>query len=108
MPRVRRKGIRRLDALDFDQLGDLLWGPDTRQSYFESPLARRAAYFGHREMVLGHVHAGQRPWAFYEYELREHPPEISNQAPFLRGKGLLEPWEEAQLQAWESIRKESK
>jgi hypothetical protein len=108
MPRVRRRGKQRLRDLDFDQLGDLLWGPDSRHSYFESPLTRRAAYFEHRERVLEHHNAGQRPWAFYEYELREHPPEISNQAPFLRRKGLLEPWEEAQIAAWESIRMEAK
>jgi hypothetical protein len=106
--RKRRTPKQRLDTLTFEQLGELLWGPDHRGSYFENALQRRAAYFYHREAVLADQNAGQRPWAFFEYELREHPPQISKQAPFLRRKKVLTQAEEAQLAAWESIRKEAK
>jgi hypothetical protein len=101
MPRARRRGKQRIMDLTTDQLFELMWGPNS-PSEFQSPLTRRAAYFYHRDEVIEHHLAGQRPWAFYEFDLGEHPPEISNQAAFLRQKGLLEPWEEAQLAIWES------
>ena len=115
MPRARRKGKQRIADLTFDQLGELIWGPGApdgiafnpatnanRRSEFASPLTRRAAYFMHKDAVMEHHLPGQRPWAYYEFDLREHPPEDVAEAAFLRSKGLSEPWEEAQLQAWES------
>jgi hypothetical protein len=135
MPRVHRRGKERLRDLSFDQLGELLWGPGApdsiafnpatianRRSYFESPLVRRAAYFGHRDEVLADHNAGQRPWAWWQFEARERPRENvrkvegydwrgqliyydvnESEADCLRRMGQLQPWEEAQIAAWASI-----
>ena len=138
MPRKRRKAKVRTGEMSNDQFWELklgLPGPDSeaftsphrlRRSAFESPFLRRAAWYQHRDELMEFHVAGQRPWAWWEFEASERPrkairkvkvsvPEPrmgqydefeedeEDQAAALKRLGLLEPWEAGQLAAWADI-----
>ncbi len=81
------------------------------------------AYFLHEEQVLNLERvAGRRPWGWWQWraprradeteqrlDLRLHPasperPLPADQAAELRRLNLLEPWEDAELSRWESLK----
>jgi hypothetical protein len=113
MPRRRR--LSKQIAVDDAQYLDLHFGgwPNA----FASPFLRRAAYYRVREQLLAECSAGQRPWAWWEYDAPEQPRPIGK-THILQGRpvtfsedrtdcldrlGLLEPWERADLAAIAAI-----
>jgi hypothetical protein len=118
MPRKRLRAKARWDVTSDQKLELVFDGPSfgdeiafseelpqRLRSCFETPILRRAAWFKHREELMASRSAGSRPGGFWWYEARERPREGESQADCLKRLGLLEPWEEAQLAAWESIRR---
>ena len=105
MPRVRRRGRGRQTDLDIGQHFELTIGPDDHRPAFKSPFTRRAAWFMHKDDLLAAVNEGTRPWAFYEFELKEHPPQgFRAEQRFLEERALLTDEEKAQIAAWESLK----
>jgi hypothetical protein len=78
--------------------------PARLRSAFTSPFLRRAAWFKSREELLADHSAGHRPGGFWWYEARERPREGETEAACLRRLGLLEDWEEAELEAIKQLK----
>ncbi|HWE52464.1 MAG TPA: hypothetical protein VG273_21900 [Bryobacteraceae bacterium] len=85
MPRINRRRRRRLDSLtSVQELALIIGQPDG----FETPEARREAWFTHRDRLMALMGPGVRPQAFWEYEgHKRHRGEKSVDA--LRRLGLL-------------------
>ncbi len=127
MPRKRRTSKSRPTELNHLQYFDL-WldeyrGKWRKNSPFESPFDRRVAWFANRDELLANHNAGDRPAGWWDYEAPEPRPligqrefpgkvlcwcgelhdgfvcEYEGDKDYLRRLGLLEPWEEADLEA---------
>lgn len=132
MPRRRRIGKQRVAELTEDQEWELELGPrgyhhgencqapghrrlpagvrelhpdpePAECSWFASPAEREIAWWLHRERLLAVELGGDRPWAYFEYELREHPPWPPGPAAFLAERGLLSGEEQAEILTWSDL-----
>ncbi len=120
MPRSRRRLRERSGALSIEQYDELVLGPGMVDPFtrFRDIEAREEAWFAHREEILAEMSAGARPWAWWHYEsgLGSPPPapvdrggyeawpRESVEVAWLRGQGLLTPFEEAELAKQKRLR----
>lgn len=111
MPRRLRSGKARRDQLDRPQRTELRTGRSQRGPdgpAFADEDDRRAAWDEHREELLAASKPGERPWAYFAYDLQLDDPErfgrgyeprlghvaIDHHAIALAERGLLAPDEE--------------
>jgi hypothetical protein len=76
MPSPKRKVKPRPADLPFDQFLELLIGPSSKRSTFDSDRARYATWLAHRDRLLARTDR-RLPWAYWEYE---GPPECRRPA----------------------------
>lgn len=75
---------------------ELVAGPDSSRSAFQSDTARRLAYFEHQHELHQGLAPGRRPWAFWAYIIGDEPP-LDDEPRALAERGLLLPEEEAAI-----------
>ena len=107
MPRKKRESKMRDRELTNNEYWEMLLGGSG--SEYENVFLKRASWTQHREELLSLCPVGVRPDAWWEFEApagdyTRHDHE--SEEDFLRRHKLLEPWEEAQLEAEKKIRGE--
>lgn len=107
MPRRKRYSKAMERELTTGEYMEMLLGHgEVKGSDFETPFLKRAAWEHHREELMSVCGEGIRPDAFWQFEHPAmHDAGTGERLEYLRKHGLLEPWEEARLKAWEEMRK---
>jgi hypothetical protein len=75
--------------LNLEQYLELLLGPKTAASTFDSEASRRRAWQDHRGELLPMVALGSRPWGWWQYEAPEPPRPRESAVEYLARWGLL-------------------
>ncbi|MHB8780327.1 MAG: hypothetical protein ACYC55_02930 [Candidatus Geothermincolia bacterium] len=132
MPRKRRASKAKITELTYQQFFDLWlhrYGEKWREdSPFENPFMRRVAWFANRDEIMTSSNAAMRSAGWWDYEAPEprrllgQPAfpgkllctcgefhdgficEFESDEDYLRRLGLLEPWEEAELEAMKRLK----